>query len=207
MAADVAQSGLIRDIGTQGFVTMRVEKSGIGDSQGPPCSSIGYTQELEGYRAALAALTRHPSVDTDRIYLLGISLGGVFAPSLAVERAIRGIVVYGTLGQPPSPYPGRSERFFKEFAAVDVPGAWSRVNSRVLVLHGEFDEGTAQLGSSRIPVFVNAQRPGRAEYRELASLDHCWTRHESLEKSRDRCGTGLAVSTLKDAILEFLRTA
>jgi len=44
----------------------------------------------------------------------------VFAPALAREKAVRGIVVFGTLATRPPAYPGRSERFFTEFDAVDV---------------------------------------------------------------------------------------
>ena len=102
MAADVGQPGLVRTIATRGYVTMRVEKSGVGDSEGPPCGEIGYSQELEGYGAALAALKRHPSVDSDKVYLLGISLGGVFAPVLAGGNPVRGIIVYGTPAAAPA---------------------------------------------------------------------------------------------------------
>jgi pimeloyl-ACP methyl ester carboxylesterase len=139
------------------------------------------------------------------VYLLGISLGGVFAPILAGESAIRGIAVYGTLAVSPSPYPGRSERFFREFAAVDIRAAWSRVNSRVLALHGQFDEGTTEADHASIAAIVNARHPGFATHRELSGLDHCWTRHETMEKSRGNCGNGQAVSTLADAVLAFLQ--
>jgi uncharacterized protein len=207
LAADLGQSGLVRIIAAQGVVTMRVEKSGLGDSQGPACSEIGYTQELDGFRAALAALKRHPAVDPNRLYLLGISLGGVFAPTVAGENHVRGIVVYGTRATPPSAYPGRSGRFFREFAAVDVAAAWSAVDARVLVLRGEFDESATDADNARIAALVNARHPGAATYRELAGLDHGWTRHGSIESSRDSTDRGEQVPTLPDAILEFLRQA
>ena len=205
MAADVAQPGLVRSIAARGFVTMRVEKSGVGDSQGPACSTIGYSQELEGYRAALAALRRHPSVDPDRLYLLGISLGGVFAPIVAAESSVRGVVVFGTLGAAPPGYPGRSDRLFREFSSVDVPAAWSAMDARVLVLRGEFDEVSTEADHARIAAIVNARRPGTATHVELAGLDHCWTRHTTREQSRNNCGNGEAVTTLEDAVLAFLR--
>jgi dienelactone hydrolase len=204
MAPDTGQTGLLRHIASQGYVTMRVEKSGLGDSRGPACEAIGYTQELDGYRAALAALKRHQAVDAEQIVLLGISLGGVFAPVLATESPVRGIVVYGTLGSAPSPYPGRSERFFREFASADIKGAWSNVSARVLVLHGEFDETVAVVDHTQIAPWVNARRPGSATHRVLEGLDHCWTRHPSMEASRGRCGQGEEVSTLGDAIIGFL---
>ena len=207
MAPDTGQTGLLRRIASQGYVTMRVEKSGLGDSRGPACESIGYTQELDGYRAALAALKRHPAVDGEQIVLLGISLGGVFAPVVANESPVRGIVVYGTLGSAPSPYPGRSERFFREFASADIKGAWSNVSGRVLVLHGEFDESVAAVDHTQIAPWFNARRPGAATHRVLEGLDHCWTRHPSMEASRGRCGQGEEVSTLGDAVLGFLRSS
>ena len=40
---------------------------------------------------------------------MGISLGGVLAPVLANESSVRGVVVYGTLGSSPRPYPGRPD--------------------------------------------------------------------------------------------------
>jgi dienelactone hydrolase len=205
MSPDVAQPGLMRVLAARGYVTLRVEKSGVGDSRGPACDAIGYIQELDGYRAALSALKQHPSVDLDRVFLLGISLGGVFAPTLANETAVRGIVVYGTLAAPPSPYPGRSDRFFRELASVDVAGAWSSVSSRVLVLRGEFDEVAVAADHERIAALVNARHPGRATHVELPGLDHCWTRHASMEESRGHCGSGRPDTTLSDTIVRFVQ--
>ena len=49
-----------------GYVTMRVEKTGMGDSTGPACYSSeagDVVREVEGYyRAGYAALAQHPSV-------------------------------------------------------------------------------------------------------------------------------------------------
>ena len=204
LSPDVAQPGLVRVIGMNGFVTMRVDKSGMGDSEGPPCDSIGYEEELAGYRAALQALKAHRSVDPARVFLLGVSLGGVFAPVLANESAVAGIVAYGTLATAPSPYPGRSERFFREFAAVDIPAAWAKVDARVLVMHGTYDEGTTADAHDRIARIVNAAHPGQAEHRELDRLDHCWSRHETLEASREHCGMGVETTDLSAATLAFL---
>jgi dienelactone hydrolase len=205
MAPDVGPNELIHRIAAEGYVTMRVEESGLGDSEGPPCDAIGYWQELEGYRAAMAALRNHSQVDANRVFLLGISLGGVFAPTLAAQMPVRGIVVYGTLATAPSPYPGRSARFFAEFADVDVAAAWSVLAAPTLALHGEFDENTQMSGHTRIAELVNAKHPGTAAARELSGLDHCWTEHSTMDQSRGHCGAGRQVSTLIDAVLVFLR--
>jgi hypothetical protein len=65
----------------------------------------------------------------------------------------------------------------------------------------------ARGGSAVNAALVNAQHPGRATHRELAGLDHCWTRHVSMVKSRGNCGSGEAVPALSDAVLGFLATA
>ena len=62
--------------------TMRLDKPGMGDSEGD-CRETDFDTELSGYRAAFAALKAHPRVDPARIGLLGISNGGGFAPLVA----------------------------------------------------------------------------------------------------------------------------
>jgi dienelactone hydrolase len=204
MMPDVAANGVLRTLAGLGYVTLRVDKSGVGDSRGPACEEIGYAQELNGYRAALATLKQHPSVDRARVVLLGISLGGFFAPILARESPVAGIVAWGTLDVPPSPYAGRSDRFFREIAQADVADAWSSVSARVLVLHGQFDEVTREADHAHIAALVNARHPGMATHVELPGLDHCWTRHASMAESRGHCGAGTPDATLADTVVRFM---
>jgi dienelactone hydrolase len=206
LSADSAMSGVLRRIALQGYVTMRVEKSGVGDSQGPPCADIGYVQELDGYRAALAALKRHAAVDAGQVYLLGLSLGGLFAPIVAVENPVRGIVTFGAPPFAPTPYPGRSERFFREIATIELEQAWSTVAGRVLVMYGQFDEVAQDMDRGWIARVVNRRRPGAATQVELTGQDHCWSRHPSMEASRDHCGQGTNEEALvAGTILAFLK--
>ena len=48
-----------------GFITMRVEKSGIGDSEGPSCKDprVDFEAEMRGYSEGLKALRADPGVD------------------------------------------------------------------------------------------------------------------------------------------------
>ena len=52
------EAKLLYGLSRAGFVTMRVEKTGIGDSQGPACSSDAgdFQREVAGYAAGLKAL-------------------------------------------------------------------------------------------------------------------------------------------------------
>ena len=204
LAMPVGTLQTIHAIAMAGFVTLRVDKSGLGDSEGPPCATIGYREELDGYRAALQALRAHPAVDRNRIFLVGISLGGVFAPILANETPVAGISAWGTIAFAPGPYPGRSERFFAEFAAVDVLAHWARIDMPVQILHGEYDEVSMREWSEMIVATINAAHPGRVEYREFPGLDHCSTRHPTREESIGRCGAGELVTDPDAAIVAFL---
>jgi pimeloyl-ACP methyl ester carboxylesterase len=77
-----------------GMVVMRVEKPGVGDSEGPDCRSGGLDDERASHRAGLKALRSMPGVDPNRIYLIGGSIGGALAPLLASEQpeGIAGVI-------------------------------------------------------------------------------------------------------------------
>jgi pimeloyl-ACP methyl ester carboxylesterase len=77
-----------------GFVTVRVDKPGVGDSQGS-CADTDFTTELAGYRSAFRALSRYAFIDLKSVFLLGISNGGGFAPLVADGAPVRGYVVDG----------------------------------------------------------------------------------------------------------------
>jgi dienelactone hydrolase len=206
-AGNKGPNAVIYAVALHGFVTMRVDKPGAGESEGPPCAETGFREELAGYEAALRALLSDPGVDRKRVYVLGLSLGGFFAPLLARDARVAGIVTYGTIGFSPSPYPGRSERFFREIAEVDVLAAWAAVDSRVLVLHGAFDDRTTASDNRNIAATVNAAHAGYAEYRELAGLDHCGTKQATPEAGKDNCGGGEETTDLRDTVLEFIGAA
>jgi len=90
---------LLQEITRQGFVVMRVEKSGIADSEGIPCPQQDFENELAGYRAGLAKLATYPYVDASRIFLVGHSIGGIVAPVIASEQPLRGVVAMSTAGR------------------------------------------------------------------------------------------------------------
>jgi len=85
-----------------GFVTMRVEKSGMGDSQGPACNSPAADShaEVRAYTAGLRALKRYAFVDSEAVFLVGLSIGGVEAPLIAAAEPVRGLVVINTVAKP-----------------------------------------------------------------------------------------------------------
>jgi len=89
---------ITRDLARAGFVTMRLEKSGVGDSQGTPCHDVDFQDESGSYAVALTALRKHSHVDPAHVYLLGHSIGTLIAPRLALEQPVAGIVVSEAVG-------------------------------------------------------------------------------------------------------------
>jgi pimeloyl-ACP methyl ester carboxylesterase len=80
---------------TPGIMLVRVERSGTGDSEGPPCSALDYDTEVRHYREAFDQVARHAWVDPDRIIIFGSSLGSTTAPLIAQGKKVAGIVVQG----------------------------------------------------------------------------------------------------------------
>jgi pimeloyl-ACP methyl ester carboxylesterase len=80
------------------FALFRMDKQGVGDSEGV-CAETDFNSELAGYRAAFRALKNYDFIDTKRIYILGMSNGGGFAPlvpeSDAEQAQVRGYISVG----------------------------------------------------------------------------------------------------------------
>jgi photosystem II stability/assembly factor-like uncharacterized protein/pimeloyl-ACP methyl ester carboxylesterase len=80
-----------------GFVTLRIEKSGLGDSYNTPsCESCDLKDEIENFEAGLKKLKSLSFVDTNKIILVGHSMGGIITPALSAKNNVAGVVVYGT---------------------------------------------------------------------------------------------------------------
>jgi len=89
---------ILYELSRQGFVTVRVEKTGMGDSQGPPCAQMSFDDEVNGLIAAIRAFTNFSYMDTGRVLLLGHSMGGIEAPVVANRVPVRGIIAIATTG-------------------------------------------------------------------------------------------------------------
>jgi pimeloyl-ACP methyl ester carboxylesterase len=88
-------SGMLRQIVRESnALVWRTEKRGIGGSEGT-CDTMDYDTELADHRDAFAALKRRPDVDPRRIVIFGGSIGGTYAPLIAADQEIAGVITWG----------------------------------------------------------------------------------------------------------------
>lgn len=97
LSSDESFKRLVEVLNDNGYASFRVEKTGLGDSEGRNCSDIGFSDETSGFRDGLRSLVANNAIDKDKIFLLGISLGGIWAPILANEFDVAGIVSFSTI--------------------------------------------------------------------------------------------------------------
>lgn len=83
---------VMRDAGMQ---VVRIEKPGVGDSEGPNCGDTDLEDDMAAFRAGMRAAMQDPGIDPARVYLIGGSVGGALAPVLAREMKVKGIAVSG----------------------------------------------------------------------------------------------------------------
>ena len=89
---------LRRLIDESGYATVRMDKPGVGESQGN-CSKADFQSELEGWQAAFDAMSKYDFIDRDRVVVIGMSNGGGFSPLAARNRSVRGFVACGSWGR------------------------------------------------------------------------------------------------------------
>ncbi|WP_185152879.1 serine aminopeptidase domain-containing protein [Fulvivirga aurantia] len=87
---------VLRDIATKsGMVVMRVEKPGVGDSNGH-CGESTFYQDIAAFKAAYQSLKNHDKVDSTNIIIYGSSMGSALAPYMANEMGAEGVISDGT---------------------------------------------------------------------------------------------------------------
>ena len=87
---------ILNDLTRAGFVTVRIEKTGMGDSQGKPCAEQDFDYEVQGLVTGMKYAVTLPYVDRDNLIIFGHSMGGFTGPVAAREFPVKGIVAMAT---------------------------------------------------------------------------------------------------------------
>ena len=87
---------ILRLIDQSGYATVRMDKPGVGESQGS-CGKADFNSELEGWRAAFDSMAKYDFVDANRVFVLGMSNGGVLTRGGKAIRALHRRKPWGAL--------------------------------------------------------------------------------------------------------------
>ena len=89
-----AEVQLLNQIARAGYLTARLEKPGQGDNAThcKPCDEVSFLEETRGYVAAIEALKIRDDVDSNAVFVFGHSMGGVFAPLVAQQVALKALL-------------------------------------------------------------------------------------------------------------------
>jgi len=77
------------------YLFARIDKAGVGASEGGPCSELDNETELRHHREALTQLMVRDDVDSDRVVVFGASMGSTMAPLLANSHDVAGVAAWG----------------------------------------------------------------------------------------------------------------
>lgn len=81
-----------------GFATVRMDKPGVGESEGV-CAKADFDSEISGWQAAFNSLSKYDFADSSRIFVVGLSNGGGFSPLAAAGHPVRGYVSASSWGR------------------------------------------------------------------------------------------------------------
>jgi pimeloyl-ACP methyl ester carboxylesterase len=118
----------------------RTEKRGVGLSQGN-CATMDYETELSDHREALVKLRQRADVDPQRIFILGGSIGGTYAPLLAADQALAGVIVWGAGATTWTERMMKFERNALELRGIEPKSLAAEMNSRFQFLNRYLIEG------------------------------------------------------------------
>lgn len=157
-------SRILKSFSDDGYVTIRVEKPGVGDSEGGPALDVGFDEELDIYRQTLKALDKYDFVDRSQVYVFGHSMGGCHAPIVCAELPVKGIITYGTVSDSWLEWQIKAERIQSPLGGATRAQVDRDVRKTVALYHYIYNE-------KRSIAWIKENRPELKEAADQASPD------------------------------------
>lgn len=92
--------GLIERLTKAGYVTLRVERVGVGDSEGDDLSLYTVDADVAGFKAAIAKTKSLDFVDGDNIFVLAHGAGAALTPMVVRGSPVKGVITYAAIVRP-----------------------------------------------------------------------------------------------------------
>ena len=78
----------------------RVDRLGVGDSEGVDVQATSVTDDVASFRSALSKLRTYDFVDPDRVFIFGHSLGTTIVPVVAKDQKLAGVISFASVYRP-----------------------------------------------------------------------------------------------------------
>ena len=89
---------LRRLIEQSGYATLRMDKPGVGDSEGD-CGKADFAEELSGYQSAFEEMLKYDFINPAKIFLIGLSNGGGTSALVPRQHPVRGYIAASSWGR------------------------------------------------------------------------------------------------------------
>src|ERR1700724_1711707 len=89
---------LRRLIEQSGYATVRMDKPGVGESEGE-CAKADFTEELSGYQSAFDEMLKYDFIDPAKILVIGLSNGGGTSALVPRQHPVRGYIAASSWGR------------------------------------------------------------------------------------------------------------
>jgi hypothetical protein len=170
---------LIDGWASAGFATARLERRGVGDSEGAPCVESSPPADGPAFEAAVRWLAGN-GFDR-RIVLFGHGQSGSLAPRLSGDPVV-GVMVFGAA-----------------IRDADFERQWRRVWQPVLAIHGTFD-----VQSERDDQETIARLTG-GKFLAVAGMDHEFRSYHTRAEAATSPGTGIFDPAIVEATVAWIR--
>lgn len=148
---------VIGPIANAGYVTVRIDKPGQGDSEGPVYKDLTFLAEADAYLQALRYAKALPYVDSARIAIYGHSMGGCFGPVVASQEPVKAVIANGTLFKSFTEYMLENTRRQSELGNAPEETLDADQKNLDQTMHFLFDE-------NMLPAEISAKHPELAAF-------------------------------------------
>jgi hypothetical protein len=183
-----------RALSSEGFAVLRFDFSGSGESTGD-YKDITLTQQVEEAIKAIDFAEAHSSIDSNRIILLGHSMGGAIASTaVALDRRISRLVLWAPVARPHEDIVGivgdalykhclqngvaeyqgfeLGKEFFQSLSQVSPLENVKEYSGDVLIAHGSNDQDTPLYNAYHYESALNMRQSGRCKIEVIEGADH-----------------------------------
>ncbi len=87
-----------RLIEQSGYATVRLDKAGVGESQGD-CGKLDFNTELSGYQSAFESMLKYDFIDSAKVFVVGLSNGGGTSALVPRQHPVRGYIAASSWGR------------------------------------------------------------------------------------------------------------